>query len=65
MNMRSGRARKPVPSAAGVARTRSFPCPDDLWAEVERFADEHDLGSPAAAARLLLRSGVRAERRSR
>lgn len=47
------------------AHTRSFPCPDDLWTEVERFARERDLGSPAAAARLLLRSGLAVEERTR
>ena len=51
--------------AASTARTRSFPCPDDLWDEVESFATEHELGSPAAAARLLLRSGLSVERRVR
>jgi hypothetical protein len=54
-----GRAGK----AATSAHTRSFPCPDDLWDEVESFATEHELGSPAAAARLLLRSGLSVERR--
>lgn len=48
-----------------VSHTRSFPCPDDLWDEVERFAAEHDLGTPAAAARLLLRSGLSVEQRTR
>lgn len=52
-------------SAAAKNRTRSFPCPDDLWNEVETFAGEHGLGSPAAAARLLLRSGLSVERRVR
>ena len=56
------RARK---SAARGTHTRSFPCPDDLWTEVEHFADERDLGSPAAAARLLLRTGLNVERRVR
>src|SRR5712692_7786373 len=51
--------------AAASTRTRSFPCPDDLWNEVERFATERELGSPAAAARLLLRSGLGVERRMR
>lgn len=46
-------------------RTRSFPCPDDLWADVERFARERALGSAADALRLLLRSGLRVERRLR
>ncbi len=50
---------------ASHLRTRSFPCPDDLWREVERFARERDLGTPAAAARTLLRSGLRVERRVR
>jgi hypothetical protein len=54
-----GRAGK----AATSAHTRSFPCPDDLWDEVESFATERELGSPAAAARLLLRSGLSVERR--
>lgn len=48
-----------------VSHTRSFPCPDDLWDEVERFARERDLGTPAAAARLLLRSGLSVEERTR
>lgn len=56
-----GRAGK----AATTAHTRSFPCPDDLWDEVESFATERELGSPAAAARLLLRSGLSVERRVR
>lgn len=60
-------ARSPKTAAAvgATTRTRSFPCPDDLWSEVERFAAERDLGSPAAAARLLLRSGLSVERRVR
>ena len=56
-----GRAGK----AASTTHTRSFPCPDDLWDEVESFATERELGSPAAAARLLLRSGLSVERRVR
>lgn len=44
-------------------RTRSFPCPDDLWHDVEAFARERGLGTPAAAARVLLRSGLSVERR--
>jgi hypothetical protein len=52
-------------STAASTRTRSFPCPDDLWDEVEHFAAERELGSPAAAARLLLRSGLSVERRVR
>ncbi|MBI2983394.1 MAG: hypothetical protein HYY42_04345 [Chloroflexi bacterium] len=52
-------------SDAGATRTRSFPCPDDLWGEIESFAGERGLGSPAAAARLLLRSGLSLERRVR
>jgi hypothetical protein len=62
---RRSRPRKFSESAGPAARTRSFPCPDDLWSEVERFAAERDLGSPAAAARLLLRSGLGVERRIR
>jgi len=55
-----------VPRATGSeSRTRSFPCPDDLWAEIEHFSKERDLGSPAAAARLLLRAGLGIERRVR
>src|SRR5712691_5205515 len=60
----TGRSSKPA-SAAASTRTRSFPCPDDLWNEVEHFATERELGSPAAAARLLLRSGLGVERRVR
>lgn len=61
----TARSRKtPVP-AAPATRTRSFPCPDDLWDEVSLFANERELGSPAAAARLLIRSGLRIERRLR
>lgn len=48
-----------------ASHTRSFPCPDDLWDDVERFASERGLGAPAAAARLLLRSGLQVERRVR
>jgi hypothetical protein len=59
-----GRARRPASTAAST-RTRSFPCPDDLWDQVELFAAERELGSPAAAARLLLRSGLSVERRVR
>jgi len=58
---RRGQAR----SGARNLRTRSFPCPDDLWNEVESFARERDLGAPAAAARVLLRSGLAVERRVR
>lgn len=57
--------RKAVPKKNTVSRTRSFPCPDDLWSEIERFARERDLGTPAAAARLLLRSGLEVEQRTR
>jgi len=57
------------PSAARAVQpeshTRSFPCPDDLWYEVSQFARERELGTPAAAARLLLRSGLGVERRMR
>src|SRR5437899_849524 len=59
------RVRRRAGNAASTAHTRSFPCPDDLWDEVESFATEHELGSPAAAARLLLRSGLNVERRVR
>lgn len=58
--MRKGKSNKNP-----VAHTRSFPCPDELWGEVERFARERDLGTPAAAARLLLRSGLAVEQRTR
>ena len=58
--MRKGATKKNT-----VARTRSFPCPDDLWNEVEHFARERELGTPAAAARLLLRSGLAVEQRTR
>lgn len=55
-----------VPAVKGPSsRTRSFPCPDDLWAEIEHFSKERELGSPAAAARLLLRTGLSVERRMR
>ena len=57
--------RKMTNSKGTVSRTRSFPCPDDLWSEIERFARERDLGTPAAAARLLLRSGLAVEQRTR
>ena len=56
---------KRAANAKTSAHTRSFPCPDDLWGEVESFATERELGSPAAAARLLLRSGLSVERRVR
>jgi hypothetical protein len=59
MAKRAGKGRR------GVTHTRSFPCPDDLWNDVEHFATERELGSPAAAARLLLRSGLSVERRVR
>lgn len=58
-------ARAKKPAARRATRTRSFPCPDDLWNEVERFAKERDLGSPAAAARSLIRSGLQVEHRAR
>lgn len=61
----TARARKAAVPVAPASRTRSFPCPDDLWEEVAVFADERELGSPAAAARLLIRSGLRVERRLR
>lgn len=60
----TGRAGRSASTAAST-RTRSFPCPDDLWDQVELFAAERELGSPAAAARLLLRSGLSVERRVR
>lgn len=44
-----------------VTRTRSFPCPDDLWQGVEAFARRRGLGSTADAARMLLRSGLATE----
>ena len=59
MAKRAGKGRR------GLTHTRSFPCPDDLWNEVEHFATERELGSPAAAAQLLLRSGLSVERRVR
>src|SRR5258708_7611083 len=59
------RMQKRAPAAGPVTRTRSFPCPDDLWEDVAQFAAARDLGSPAAAARLLLRSGLSVERRTR
>lgn len=58
---RAGKAR----STTASTHTRSFPCPDELWSDVEHFATERELGSPAAAARLLLRSGLSVERRVR
>lgn len=60
----AGRRRK-AGSTAASTHTRSFPCPDELWNDVEHFAAERELGSPAAAARLLLRSGLSVERRVR
>src|SRR5262249_42608126 len=42
-----------------------FPCPDDLWSEVESFARERHLGAPAAAARVVPRSGLAVERKVR
>ena len=62
---RSARTRRKAATSAAAPRTRSFPCPDDLWAAVEAFARQRDLGTPAAAARLLLRSGLGVERRLR
>ena len=59
------RPRKAPAAQGSASRTRSFPCPDDLWNEVERFAGQRELGSPAAAARLLLRSGLAVEHRLR
>lgn len=52
-------------AAVAPSRTRSFPCPDDLWGQVESFANERQLGSPAAAARLLIRTGLSVEQRVR
>lgn len=46
-------------------RTRSFQCPDDLWEAVEKLARERSLGAPAAAARMLLRSGLAFEQKVR
>lgn len=60
--------KRPTGKAAGTTastHTRSFPCPDELWDKVEHFAAERKLGSPAAAARMLLRSGLKVERRVR
>ena len=57
--------RKATTKKNTVGRTRSFPCPDDLWSEIERFARARELGSPAAAARLLLRRGLEVEQRTR
>lgn len=62
---KNARPNKAAARARPETRTRSFPCPDDLWNEVERFAKERDLGSPAAAARSLIRSGLQVERRVR
>lgn len=59
------RASQKVSPAPAASRTRSFPCPDDLWEEIQTFANERGLGSPAAATRLLLRSGLGLERRAR
>ena len=59
------RASRQTAQAPAANRTRSFPCPDDLWHEVEAFANERGLGSPAAATRLLLQSGLGMERRVR
>lgn len=59
------RMQKRAPATGSSTRTRSFPCPDDLWEAVAHFAAERDLGSPAAAARLLLRSGLGVERQGR
>ncbi len=55
----------PSQAAATPSRTRSFPCPDELWGQVESFASERQLGSPAAAARLLIRTGLSVEQRVR
>ena len=55
----------PSQAAAAPSRTRSFPCPDELWGQVESFASERQLGSPAAAARLLIRTGLTVEQRVR
>ncbi len=55
----------PSRAAAAPSRTRSFPCPDELWGQVESFASERQLGSPAAAARLLIRTGLTVEQRVR
>lgn len=60
----AGRAAKSARTSAST-HTRSFPCPDDLWNEVKQFTAQRELGSPAAAARLLLRSGLSVERRVR
>ena len=54
--------RKSKAARGTSARTRSFQCPDHLWAEVEKVARERSLGAPAAAARMLLRSGLAIER---
>lgn len=62
---RAASVRQTRASEAPRTRTRSFPCPDELWSEIERFAQERSLGTPAAAARLLLRSGLKVERRVR
>ncbi len=51
--------------ARDSGRTRSFQCPDDLWEAVEKLARERSLGAPAAAARMLLRSGLAFEQKVR
>ena len=61
----TSRASRARTAGSSGTRTRSFPCPDDLWSEVERFARDRSLATPAAAARLLLRSGLSVELRMR
>src|SRR5215813_2234343 len=66
MNRAKRKRRRGQPrSGARNHRTRSFPCPDDLWSEVESFARERHLGAPAAAARVVPRSGLAVERKVR
>lgn len=59
-NRTTGRSR-----AAGRRRTptRSFACPDDLWAEISRFAERRAV-QRSDALRMLLADGLRAASRA-
>jgi hypothetical protein len=60
----TGRARG-LPRAASRRRTptRSFACPDDLWAEISRFAERRAV-QRSDALRMLLADGLRAASRA-
>ena len=53
------------PKGRSPGRTRSFACPDELWAEVQAFTDQRGLGSTSDGLRSLIRDGLRLSQRFR